>query len=68
MSAVRSLPHVARLRAVTDVVFAIAYVVVLSVGGTAAIVRRAAAIPEAAHGLEGFVNAARRYGRVLPPV
>jgi hypothetical protein len=30
----------------------------LGVGGSAAIVRRAAAIPETAEGLEGFVNAA----------
>ncbi len=47
------------MRAVKTVVLATAFaIVVLSVGGMAAIVRRAAAIPEAAQGLEGFVNAA----------
>jgi hypothetical protein len=59
LSAVRSLRHAARLRAAKTVVLTTASsVVVLSLGETAAIVRRAAAIPEAAQGLEGFVNAA----------
>jgi hypothetical protein len=50
-----------RLAALDAVMFAVAPTVLIALlgqGPTAAIVRRAASIPETARGLEGFVNAA----------